>query len=141
MVQVVPFVPEHMAFIDLPDAVKAQAGREDPQLLAASREAWTWLSDDGEVLAVMGAVETHPRVVYVWTYLGKGAGRHAIRLVRWAAFWLLSLHAVRVEGTVIKNDRCGHRLMRLLGFKRETTRPMRMWDGYDSYHLYARVMG
>lgn len=142
MIATVPYTPIHMEFCDFHEAFADQAGREDPNMLAASREAWSFIDEDsGEVIAIVGVIETHENCGYVWSYMSKSAGRHMTRITRFMVRWLDTLGMVRIEATVLKNFKAAHRWMRLLSFKRETTRPMKRWDGINDYHLYSRVRG
>ena len=140
MITPVPYTPAHMEFIDPHPLYAEAAGREDPENLGnVSRDAWALLDDAGNVVAILGAVETHARCAFVWSFAGKQAGAHMLGITRFVQRWLDTLHCVRLEATVMKDHRAGHRWMRLLGFRRETTRPMRKWDGENDFHLYARV--
>lgn len=140
-IKVVPFVPAHMAFCDFHDVFADQAKGEDPELLAeCSHEAWTWIDEsNGEVIAIVGAVRSHPRVFYMWSFMSKRAARHMLRIHRFSSHWITTLGAVRLEGTVVKNFKPGHRWMRMLGFRKETERPMKRWDGVHDCHLYSKV--
>ena len=141
MLNVVPFDPIHMEFMTFEEPFGDLAGRENPaQLMKASKEAWAFIDGDANVVAVMGAVETHKGCVYLWAFFGAGACRHLLPITRHAKRWLGTLGAIRAECTILKNFKPGHRWMRLLDFKRETTRPMKRWDGVNDFHLYARVV-
>lgn len=138
--QAVPYIPAHLEFCDFIPEFADAAAREDPEMLAkVSREAWTFLDDAGNVVGMVGAVSTHERCAFIWTFAGAGSGRHMLRITRFMRRWLAMLDCVRLEATVVKDFRAGHRWMRLLGFKRETTRPMKRWDGVSDFHLYARI--
>lgn len=140
MIEFVPFDPMHFEFLNVPDEFAAQAAREDPQALAHSREAWTAVDlDTGEVLAVMGAIETYNGVFYLWGYLSENGGRHLLAITRFFRRWISLIDGVRLECTIRKNWKCGHRWMRLMKFRKETARPMRLWDGFSDFHLYAKV--
>ncbi len=143
MADFVPFDPLHFEFLQVHPDFAAQAGREDPQALARSREAWSLVDmERGEVLAVFGAMETYTGVFFLWGYISRNA-RFAdlLRLTRFFCAWVASLDAVRLECTILKNWKCGHRWMRRRKFRRETARPMKLWDGFADYHLYAQVKG
>lgn len=140
MAEFVPFEPLHFDLMRVHPDFTDQAARESAEALAHSREAWSLIDmDTGEVLAVMGAVETYNRVFYVWGYMSENGGRHLLRLTRFVNNWVGMLDAVRIECTIRKNWKCGHRWMRLLKFRRETSRPMKLWDGFSDFHLYAKV--
>jgi hypothetical protein len=141
MAEFVPFDPVHMDFLQVHPDFAAQAARENPEALAQSREAWSLVDlERGDVLAVFGAVETYKGVIFLWGYLGRDVGfLDLLRLTRFFIVWVASLDAVRIETTVLKNWKCGHRWMRRRKFRRETARPMKLWDGFNDFHLYARV--
>jgi hypothetical protein len=140
MVEFVPFDPVHLDFFRPHPDFAEQVARESPQALAQSREAWSLVDmERGEVLAVFGAMETYNGVFYLWGYLSQDGGAHLLRLTRFFVRWVDMLGGVRKECTVLKNWKCGHRWMRLLKFKRETARPMKLWDGFSDFHLYAKV--
>jgi RimJ/RimL family protein N-acetyltransferase len=140
MLTPVPYTPAHMEFCDFHPQYADAASREDPESLGnVSREAWTFLDDAGNVVGIVGAVTTHAGCAYIWTFAGKEAGRHMLAITRFVQRWLESLSCVRLEATVMKDFRPGHRWMRLLGFRKETTRPMKRWDGINDFHLYARI--
>ena len=140
MLTPVPYSPVHMEFCAFHPQFADAASREDPEMLAkVSREAWALLDEGGQVVAIIGAVETHSRCAYLWSFMSESAGRHAVGLTRFMLRWLPLLDCIRLETTVMKDFRAGHRWMRLLGFKKETTRPMKRWDGVSDFHLYARI--
>jgi hypothetical protein len=140
MLTPVPYTPAHMEFCDFHPHHADAASREDPESLGhVSRDAWALMDDAGNIVAIMGAVETHNRCAFIWTFAGKDAGRHMIGITRFCKRWLDTLSCVRLEATVMKDFRAGHRWMRLLGFRKETTRPMKRWDGINDFHLYARI--
>lgn len=139
MTKIVPYVPEHFEFIEPHEKFTAMAAREDGNVLAMSKEAWTFLDDAGNVIAIIGAMETHKGVAYLWSIMSTRAGAHMTAITRFAIGWLERLGMVRYEATVLKDFKEAHRWMRMLGFKKETTRPMKRWDGHNDFHLYARV--
>jgi RimJ/RimL family protein N-acetyltransferase len=136
---VVPYDPVHMEFIDFHAQFAEAASREDPHVLARSMEAWTFLDPSGDVIAIVGVMETHSRVAYLWTFMSKQAGSHMLAITRFMLKWLGGLACVRIEATVLKDFKEAHRWMRMLGFRRETTRPMKRWDGINDFHLYGRI--
>lgn len=140
MLKTVPYDPVHMGFCDFHERFADAAQREDPDVLARSREAWTFLDENHNVIAIVGAMETHDRCAYIWTFMSKAAGPHMLAITRFIQSWLPKLGCVRIEATVAKNFKAAHRWMRILGFNRETTRPMKKWDGIFDYHLYSRVV-
>lgn len=140
MIKVVPFDPVHMDFCDFHESCSAQAAREDPEALAKSIEAWSLIDDEsGSVIAIVGMMGTYNRCAYLWSYMSKHAGRHMTRITRFVADLVARMGLVRIEATVLKDAKPAHRWMRLLGFKRETSRPMKLWDGVSDFHLYSLV--
>lgn len=139
MLRPVPFDPLHMGFFEPHPQFADAAAREDPEMLAKSREAWTFLDQDCNVVAIVGAMSTHEGVAYIWSFMSTRASGHALAITRFMTRWLPTLDCVRLEATVLKDFKAAHRWMRILGFKRETTRPMKRWDGVNDFHLYARV--
>lgn len=140
MLTAVPFDPIHFEFCQFDGPFADLASREDGATLAkASKEAITFLDADSNVVAIIGAIETHKGCAYLWAFFGTGACRHLLQITRHVRAWVPLLGMIRAECTVLKNFKPGHRWMRLLGFKRETTRPMKRWDGVNDFHLYARV--
>lgn len=139
MLTTVPFSPIHMEFCDFHPLFADAASRENPDMLAKSREAWTFLDENQNVIAIVGAMETHDRCAYIWSFMSNAAGQHMTAIHRFVEDWLDRLDCVRLEATVLKDFKEAHRWMRMLGFRKETTRPMKKWDGINDYHLYARV--
>ena len=135
----VPFDPVHMDFCDFHPQFSEAASREDPQMLARSAEAWTFLDANSNVVAIVGCMQTHERCGYVWSFMSKSAGRHMLAITRFIRSWLPTLGCIRIEATVLKDFKAAHRWCRMLGFKKETTRPMKRWDGVNDFHLYARI--
>ena len=139
MLRPVPYNPSHMLFCEFHPQFLRAAEREDPEVLAQSREAWAFLDDQDRVIAIVGAMETHDRCAYIWTFMSRHAGPHMLAITRFIQNWLPLLGYVRIEATVKSGFKAAHRWMRILGFKRETTRPMKRWDGIDDFHLYSKV--
>jgi RimJ/RimL family protein N-acetyltransferase len=135
----VPYSPVHMEFCEFHPQFADAAERESPEMLARSKEAWTFLDENGAVIAIVGAMETHDRCAYIWTFMSKHAGPHMLAITRFISSWLPKLGCIRIEATVLKDFKAAHRWMRILGFKRETTRPMKRWDGVNDFHLYSMV--
>jgi RimJ/RimL family protein N-acetyltransferase len=135
----VPYDPLHMEFMQVHPAFAGAFSREDPHALARSREAWSLIDDDGKVVAVIGAMETHTGVAYLWTFMSCDASKHLLTIYRFTRTWIDRLGFRRLECTVLSGFKAAHRWMRLLGFKRETSRPMKKWDGVDDFHLYSKI--
>lgn len=141
MIKAIPFDPLHLEFMDVDPAFASQASREDPAMLARSAEAYSFIDDEtGNVVAVIGAMKTFDGCCFLWSIFSTKACKHLLTITRFAKRWLLTLGFVRMECTVMSGFRPGHRWMRILGFKRETTRPMKKWDGIDDFHLYSKVV-
>lgn len=139
MLKPVPFDPVHMEFLDVHPMFASAFSREDPEMLAKSRDAWSLIDEGGNVVAIIGAMETHQGVAYLWSFMSKGAGRHMTAIHRWTRTWIDTLGFKRTECTVLSGFKAAHRWMRMLGFKRETSRPMKKWDGVDDFHLYSKI--
>lgn len=139
MIRAVPYTPAHMDFCDFAAPYDELAKREDPEALARSREAWTILDGNGTPVAIFGAVETHPRVLYVWGFIGKGSPFALLEALRFARTWLATLDFVRCETAAPKAYSPGYKLLRFLGFRRETSKPMKKWDGVSDFHLFSMV--
>lgn len=134
----VPYDPIHMEFLKVDPVFAGAFSREDPHALAHSREAWTLL-DGTNVVAIVGAMETHSGVAFLWTFMSCDATRHFLAIHRFTKAWVDRLGFRRLECTVLSGFKAAHRWMRMLGFKRETSRPMKKWDGVDDFHLYSKV--
>lgn len=139
MLKSVPFDPIHFEFMEPHPLFAGAYSRESADALARSREAWSFLDDTGRVIAIIGAMETHAGVAYIWSFMSAHAGPHMLAIHRFTARWLDTLGFRRIECTVLSGFKAAHRWMRMLNFKRETSRPMKKWDGVDDFHLYSRI--
>lgn len=139
MLKTVPYDPMHMEFIEVHPLFASAYSREDPQALARSRQAFSFIDDNGRVIAIIGAMETHAGVAYLWSFMSCQAGPHMLAIHRWTNRWIDTLGYRRIECTVLSGFKAAHRWMRMLGFKRETSRPMKKWDGVDDFHLYSKI--
>lgn len=102
-------------------------------------EAWAVLADD-EVIAVAGVTEAWEGRGIAWSLLSESAGRHMVSLTRAVRRYLDGLKYRRLEMYVDAQFSAGCRWAGLLGFERETPKPMRSFtpNGNAAY-LYGRI--
>ena len=137
------FRPEHVRALELQDAQQYFAGHmtgaEYGRALAQSGQAFTALDGD-RVIACSGCVEIWDNRAMAWALISRDAGRHMVGIHKAVAGFLAGAKWRRIEATVDVGFNAGMRWMALLGFKQETTEPMRAYrpDGGDCY-LFARV--
>lgn len=142
--RVEPFKPEHMAAL-LPRMNKDQTldhGLWTPEFcarLAETCEAFSALSESGDVLAVCGVMQLWPERYHLFAYMSLDSGPHMVALTRGVRRFLAALRG-RMETQVSEGFEAGHRWVKLLGFKCETP------DGMDGFFpgdrrgfMYSRV--
>ncbi len=93
----------------------------------------------GDVLGVGGLLEMWQQRAYAWALLSGSAGPHMLALTRAIRFHLARASFRRIELVVDVAFAPGARWAELLGFERETPRPLRSYlpGGRDAW-LYAR---
>jgi RimJ/RimL family protein N-acetyltransferase len=114
MIKTVPFDPLHFDFLEPHPLFAGAYSRENAEALARSRSAWSFIDDDGKVIAIIGAMETHTGVAYLWSFMGCDAGRHMLAIHRWTARWIDTLGYRRIECTVLSGFKAAHKWMRML---------------------------
>jgi len=102
-------------------------------------QAWTAMVADVP-MACAGIVEVWTGRSYCWALLSADVGPHLLALTRAIRSRLAALPLRRVEMAVDAGFAPGCRWAEMLGFVRETPRPMRSYlpNGRDAW-LYARV--
>lgn len=139
----VPYEPVHFDFIEADPMFAGLKANMNAATLLTGGKAVTWIDrTQGEVLAIAGYVVRCPGVAWIWFLPSPRGARMLLRVTRYFKRWVATLEdGVRIEAHVVAGFREGHRWTQMLGLERETGEPMRLWDGCDDYHLYARVTG
>lgn len=139
--RVIAFAAAHLP------ALMIQSAQASPPLTAAESEelaklgyCYTGVDEAGTVHAIAGVVPQWEGRAQAFAFIGANAGRHFLAIDRAVRRFLRDCPYRRVEAHVDVNFPAGMRWLELLGFERETERPMRKFspDGRDC-HLYARV--
>jgi hypothetical protein len=123
---------EHQAFLQ-----NTAAGSDFAKQLE-SHDSFTGLVD-GRVIVVAGISPVWPGRAIAWAYFARDAGEHFIPIVKSMQRFLKALNGWRVEAHVDANFSPAIRLVELLGFERETPKPMIKFtsDGRSMYQ-YSR---
>ena len=139
---VIPFLPSHLHALILQDSQAwmepmMRAGYADE--VAHHGPCFT-LTDGVTVYACAGIIHVWDGRAQAWALISKSAGQCMVRLYRAIRQFLDDCTIRRIEATVDAGFMPGHRMLLMLGFKRETSEPMRAYlpDGRNC-HLYARV--
>lgn len=131
MIEVSRFYPSDLDGVHVPDANDVNA--------LAMYEAWT-MRIHGRVVGCAGIIPIWPGRFQAWAYIAEDIGPAGMVALTRAVRRFLALQHGRIEAHVVTGFKQGERWAKLLGFKRETPKPMRsfMPDG-SSANLFARV--
>lgn len=140
-----PFLPEHLARIDLPPdvaAALAPAGPADLARLVVPGLSWTGFVGDNPVGAA-GVYELWSGRAMAWALFGRIPRRAWPSITVFVNEVLAHAHVAgyaRIEASVAADFKAGLRWAERLGFALETPAPARKFgpDGSDHF-LYARV--
>lgn len=140
---IVPFEPSHLRHLILQDSQAWLSPMLDANYGEYLRRGGPcFTARDGDtVLVCSGMVNVWENRAIAWAIMSKDCGRHFVRIFRAIRSFLEMQDIRRIEATVDAGFEQGHRLMQMLGFRLETSEPMRAYlpDGRDC-HLYARVI-
>ncbi len=137
---IVPFEAVHLRALVLQDAQSwmgpmLQADYGDH--LKRGGQCFTALDGD-RVLACAGLLRMWENRDQAWALMSADCGLHFVGIYRGIRRFLDMQEARRIEATVDSEFAAGHRLMAMLGFKREGRMRAYLPDGRD-VDLYARV--
>lgn len=135
MIELIPFERAHLQRFSPQQAQQAEASIGEDMDVG---DAWTALLH-GEVLGCGGLIELWQGRAYAWALLAESAAPHLLRLTRGIRFRLAASSFARIEMVVDASFAPGARWAEMLGFERETPRPLRSYlpGGRDAW-LYAR---
>lgn len=141
MVEIVPFLPEHLAAMRL-QAVQASAQAQctlefGRQMAAQTGLARTVLAD-GSPIVVAGLTELWPGRAFAWAYLAEGWERHAKTVHRTALETLRLCRWRRVEAAIDLRYSAAKRWADRLGFEFEGVAKAYTPDGRHM-EIWARV--
>jgi hypothetical protein len=139
---IVPFKPEHISTLVLQDAQSWMGPMLKPEYGVALQKGGPCFTalDGDRVLGCAGVVKMWEGRDQAWALLARDCGGHFIGIYRGIRRFLELHDTRRIEATVDARFDAGHRLMRLLGFKREGTMLAYLADGRDC-DLYSLVRG
>lgn len=114
------------------------SGIDDVAALAIY-ESWT-MRIHGRVAGCAGIIPIWPGRFQAWAYIAADIGPAGMIALTRAVRRFLAVHDGRIEAHVVDGFKEGERWAKMLGFKRETPRPMRgfMPNGAAA-NLFARV--
>jgi len=102
-------------------------------------ESWTAYDGEKEVVSA-GIVQLWEGRAYVWALLSVHAARHMLEITRIIKLGLDTSPYSRIEMYVDERFEQGQRWAEMLGFEKETEKPMRNYlPGGRGAYLYARV--
>ncbi len=134
---IVAFDPAHIDMLDVQDAQRIDAERR-AVLSSDYGRAWT-AEVDGEPIACAGLIEVWEGRAYAWALIGRNAGPWMAAITRAVRRALDVAPFRRVEMAVDATFEAGNRWALLLGFTRETDKPLRCYLPSGDAYLYARV--
>lgn len=135
MVNVRPFSPDDVALLNAPIDAFWTPGYVR-QLMA--QPAISIVADMPIACAGIARTATHSGML--WSILSPASAPHMLALTRIARRFLAASCLTRIEATAVAGFDPGCRWLELIGFTKETPKPMRHYspDGKDHY-LYAWV--
>ena len=138
---VVPFIPAHLEGLKIHDYMSFMGKsltKEYGEHLA-NFPSYSYIRD-GKVIGCSGVVPLGVYRYQAWALLSYDSGKYMRGITREVKSFLDMFSGRRVETHVVDKFPQGSKWMEMLGFKKETPSPMRMFgdDGKD-YYLYARV--
>lgn len=141
MVSVERFKTEHIKLIKKQnhDVIELRSFT-DEQFQYAERLAHSYtIFVNGVAVACVGVAEYWRHRGEAFAFISSDSGKHFVSIVRTMKRLIDEVDCDRIEATVIRSFKQGHRLVRLLGFELEADL-MRKYGltGLD-YSLYARV--
>ena len=138
---VVPFISAHLDLIDLHETMSFMNGRMGNGYGEglASYPSYSYISNS-KVLACAGVFPLGTYRYQAWALMSKDSGQSMVGITKEVKKFLGMFEGKRVETHVLYGFDAGEKWMKMLGFKKETSEPMRKYgdDGKD-YYLYARV--
>ena len=141
MVEIIRFKAEHIWFLSLQEYDSIELGGYNLSFYKHAEKlnhAYT-IVVNGVICACVGLVEYWENRAEVWTIIDKNSGKYFYQIVKAMKKLISNLDTIRIEATVVKDFKQGHRLVKLFGFELECE-CMRKYGvtGLD-YSLYARV--
>lgn len=138
--RVVAFAAAHLPALTIQSAQAAPLTLAEAEELAKLGYCYTGVDEAGTVQAIAGVVPMWEGRAQAFAFIGTNAGRHFVSIDRAVRRFLAASTYRRIEAHVDANFAAGLRWIEMLGFERETARPMRSFtpDGRDC-HLYARI--
>lgn len=138
--RIVPFEPWHLHEIEIqqPNLTLADWYGGDFAPLA---NGWSYTAIDDCIIGCAGIVPFWPGRDFAWSLLGDCGAKHFLRIHRAIARGLAERNTRRTEMWVDPEYPEAHRWAEMLGFEKETARPMKSFtpDGRD-FDLYARII-
>lgn len=138
---IVAYQPEHLQTLVLQQAQAWMSPMlTDPKYAESLRRAGPAFTalDGNRVIACAGVVRMWENRDSAWALLDQDCGRQFIGIYRGMQRFLDLHDTRRVEASVDSRFEAGHRLMGMLGFKREGIMRAYLPDGRDC-DLYARI--
>jgi hypothetical protein len=138
--EILPFQPEHLRTLVLQEAqswMGPMLQSDYGDMLKRSGPCFTALDGD-QVMACAGVLKMWENRDQAWALLSADSGRMFVPIYRGIRRFLEMHDTRRIEATVDSEFAAGHRLMQMLGFRREGRMVAYLPDGRDC-DLYARV--
>lgn len=140
MVEVVPFRPEHLQALRVQACQRAMRDATPAAVMVncARLPSFTALAG-GEPLACFGMVPIWPGRAICWAYLAEDIGRRMTAVVRAMRAAIAEHQPARLEMDTPDGFEEGHRMARLLGFRKEVGGLAHYYPDGAAASLYARI--
>lgn len=139
MIDVIPARPFMAERLQLQSAQMLSGQAMTPAAIESAIKGGLALAavEGDKVLGMAGIYEVWEDRGIAWALLGESPGARMVTLVRLMQRAIDVSLFRRIEADVLQSHKEGHRLMQLLGFRKEGERAC-YWQGKD-YALYAKV--
>lgn len=142
MMEIVPFQTHHFLQMEVQENQRIASFQSTPEYLAFVEQlpgSFTILKNQ-EPIACFGWLEIHPGRAQIWSALSSNAGPHMVFCTRVAKRMIGLIPHKRIEAEVDAEFDAGQRWMEMLGFIKETDKPLKAHapNGGDNY-IYAKV--
>lgn len=142
MIKVVRFEPAHLTELTAQQGLEYMQGfftEDQKKGLAASRNAFTGISDDGRVVVCAGVADLWENRGEAWSVLNPVCKREFLGIHNAVKRFLDVCPIRRIEAAVDIDFEAGHRWARLLKFELETTRARAYLPSGNDAAIYVRV--
>lgn len=113
--------------------------RAQAMAVEAGRYSFTFCREDGTVVACAGLTPYWDDRCEAWIFFGQVTGNESVAICKIAKRYLQMQPVRRVEAAVEIDNSSGHRLVKLLGFKKEAERLEAYLPSGSDCTLYARI--